>query len=98
VSTGSGLQSNHPLENRLRSWVSTRDSLQQDMRRRNFGIAAAVRSAWDLQVVKQSMWTPLTLGGGCGVIEDVLTGRDCELSWDDVFTSKSFAPVNAKLC
>jgi len=83
--SATGLQSNHPLERRLRSWAATQDSLQQEIRRRNFGIAAAVRSAWDLQVVKQSMWTPLTLGGGCGVIEDVLTGRDCEVSFDDVF-------------
>jgi proteasome maturation protein len=63
--------------------------MQQEMRRRHFGIASAVNRAWELQVVKQTMWTPMTLGGGCGVIEDVLMGRDCDLSWDDVFTGKS---------
>lgn len=31
-------------------------------------------------------WRPAVLGGSARVHEDILTGRDAEIGWEDVFT------------
>ena len=44
----------------------------------------------ELSIVRAGEWRPSILGGlgGAGVHADVLSGRDCEISWEDVFTGE----------
>jgi proteasome maturation protein len=41
----------------------------------------------ELKIAREGEWRPLALGGGKpGVHEEILTGRDTTISWEDVFT------------
>jgi proteasome maturation protein len=86
------LQSNHPLEARLRGWRSTQNSLKMDMLRRTYGIAEPVRRGMELRVAGIGEWRPMSLGGGTPVHSDILSGRDWEMDWDDVFGGKWSSP------
>ena len=82
------LQSTHPLEARLVQWRTQQHELRQSLLRRQFGIAEPVKRAMELQIVRAGEWRPMCLGGsggGGGVHQDILTGRDCEIDWEDVF-------------
>lgn len=91
-SNNANLQSSHPLEQRLSSWRATQDALHAETLRRQFGIAAPVRRAMELDIVRKGEWRPavlgMGLGGKAGVHEDVLSGRDTEIGWEDVFGGK----------
>lgn len=39
----------------------------------------------ELKIVREGEWTPMALGGSAGVSGDILTGRDTEVTWEDVF-------------
>lgn len=38
-----------------------------------------------MKIAREGEWRPSALGGSAGVSGDVLSGRDCECSWEDVF-------------
>ncbi|KAF7512991.1 hypothetical protein GJ744_011257 [Endocarpon pusillum] len=81
------LSSTHPLESRLLNWTTTQDSLKLETLRRTYGIAEPVRRGMELKIVREGAFTPAVLGGSAvSVHEDILAGRDAEVSWEDVYT------------
>ncbi|KAI6796924.1 hypothetical protein KC367_g5678 [Hortaea werneckii] len=82
-------QSFHPLESRLAKWRTQQESLKMELLRRQFGIAEPVKRQMELGIVRAGEWQPACLGGvtnGASVHADILSGRDCEIGWEDVFT------------
>jgi proteasome maturation protein len=62
--------------------------------RRTFGMAEPVRRGMELKIARDGEWRPLVLGGAVpGVHEDILTGRDTTIGWEDVFTSSDMRSV-----
>lgn len=59
-----------------------------EMLRRQFGIAEPVRRGMELKIAQAGEWRPAALGGSSGLHRDILSGRDCEIGWEDVFTGK----------
>lgn len=55
------------------------------MLRREFGIAEPVRRGMELQICRAGEWRPSALGREAGVHADVLSGRDQEVGWEDVY-------------
>jgi proteasome maturation protein len=54
--------------------------------RRTFGIAEPIRRGMELKITREGEWRPLALGGGApGVHEDILSGKDTTIAWEDVF-------------
>lgn len=82
------LQSSHPLEARLRNWRATQDSFKMEMLRRQFGIAEPVRRGMELKIAAGGEWRPSVLGGSSSIHQDILSGRDTEIGWEDVFTGE----------
>lgn len=91
------LSSKHPLEARLARWTETQDSLKLESLRRTFGIAEPVRRGMELKIVREgSFWTPAAvMAAGAGAVpsvhEDILTGRDADITWEDVYTGSDGA-------
>ena len=56
--------------------------------RRAYGIAEPVRRGMEMKIVESTEWRPRVMGGerAGSVHADVLSGRDAEIEWDDVFT------------
>ena len=83
----SPLQSLHPLESRLSNWRHQQETLKMSLLRRQFGIAEPVKRQMELSIVRAGEWRPSVLGGHgtAGLHADILSGRDCELGWEDVF-------------
>ncbi|KAL8934277.1 MAG: hypothetical protein Q9211_005317, partial [Gyalolechia sp. 1 TL-2023] len=77
--------SSHPLEARLAAWQSTQDEFKMTALRRNFGIGEPVRRGMELKIAREGEWRPMALGGSAGMSGDILTGRDTEVTWEDVF-------------
>jgi proteasome maturation protein len=77
----------HPLEARLKNWEATQESLKMEGLRRTFGIAEPIRRGMELKIARDGEWRPAVLGGSArgGVHEDILSGRDTEIAWEDVF-------------
>jgi proteasome maturation protein len=62
--------------------------------RRTFGMAEPIRRGMELKIAREGEWRPLVLGGGRpGVHEDILSGRDTTLGWEDVFTGTEMRSV-----
>ncbi|PHH68447.1 hypothetical protein CDD82_557 [Ophiocordyceps australis] len=81
--------STHPLEARLKNWEATQESFRMQSLRRTFGIAEPVRRGMELKMVRDADWRPLALGPRRPCIhEDILTGRDDTMTWEDVFTGE----------
>jgi len=80
--------SSHPLESRLTQWRSTQEQLKMESLRRVYGIAEPVRRQMELKMVREGAWRPMALGQGGSVQEDILTGRDSEIDWEDVFKTR----------
>lgn len=54
--------------------------------RRTFGMSEPIRRGMELKIVREGEWRPLILGGGApGIHEEILSGTDCTISWEDVF-------------
>jgi hypothetical protein len=74
------------LETRLKKWEETQDQLKMEGLRRTFGISEPIRRGMELKVVREGEWRPVVLGGNRkGVHEDILTGKDTSIEWEDVF-------------
>ena len=55
--------------------------------RRTFGMAEPIRRGMELKLTREGEWRPSVLGGVVpGVHEDILSGRDTTIGWEDVFT------------
>ncbi|KAK5030374.1 hypothetical protein LTS07_005158 [Exophiala sideris] len=54
--------------------------------RRNFGIAEPLRRGMELKMVREAdSFRPSVLGTASGLHEDILTGRDDSMTWEDVY-------------
>ena len=85
----SAVASSHPLEARLNSWRSTQDTLKMNMLRREFGIAEPIRRGMEVKICQEGEWRPAVLGyKGEGVHEEILSGRDASVDWEDVFNGE----------
>lgn len=49
----------------------------------------------ELKMVREGEWRPAVLGGGSerGVHEDVLSGREASIEWEDVFKGNEMRSV-----
>lgn len=62
--------------------------------RRTFGIAEPIRRGMELKIAREGDWRPAVLGGGGrGLHEDVLMGREACIEWEDVFTGSEMRGV-----
>ncbi|KIX04275.1 uncharacterized protein Z518_05142 [Rhinocladiella mackenziei CBS 650.93] len=81
-----GIKSTHPLETRLANWTATQESTRMNLLRRNFGIAEPLRRGMELKMVREAdSFRPSVLGAPSRVHEEILTGRDTEITWEDVY-------------
>ena len=39
----------------------------------------------ELKICREGEWRPQCLGGSASVGEDILTGRDADVTWEDVY-------------
>lgn len=53
--------------------------------RRQHGIGEPVRRGMELKMCRDGEWRPMALGGSASVSGDVLSGRDTEITWEDVY-------------
>lgn len=56
--------------------------------RRTYGIAEPVKRGMELQICRAGEWRPAVLGPSAAVSSDVLSGRDCDVGWEDVFKGR----------
>lgn len=83
--------SRHPLESRLKAWQSTQETLRMETLRKTFGVAEPIRRGMEAKIVGEGSWRPAALGGGPGknsLHEDILSGRDASVDWEDVYTGE----------
>lgn len=81
--------SSHPLETRLTAWRSTQKELQHSLLRRNFGLAEPLRRSYELNLVRDAdAFRPSALGPSSSIHDDILSGRDAEMSWEDVYAGQ----------
>ncbi|KAI1261045.1 proteasome maturation factor UMP1-domain-containing protein [Xylariaceae sp. FL1019] len=89
--------SRHPLEARLKAWESTQQNLRMESLRKTFGMSEPIRRGMELKITREGSWRPGCLGGAVGiggstgtgtVHEDILTGREATLDWEDVYTGE----------
>jgi proteasome maturation protein len=104
VSVAAAVDSPHPLEARLKAWEATQENLRMESLRRTFGIAEPVRRGMELKIVRGSEWRPAVLGGGAGglpsVHEDILRGRETDVTWEDVYSgaeTRAVMPVHDEM-
>ncbi|TVY42388.1 Proteasome maturation factor [Lachnellula occidentalis] len=84
--TSAPTDSSHPLEARLANWQATQHALKMEGLRRTFGISEPIRRGMELKITRDGEWRPAVLGGSRGgVHEEILQGREAEISWEDVF-------------
>jgi proteasome maturation protein len=91
------VDSPHPLEARLKMWEATQENLRMESLRRTFGIAEPVRRGMELKIVRGGEWRPAVLGGGAAglpsVHEDILRGREDNVTWENVFSGSEMRAV-----
>lgn len=59
------------------------------MLRREFGIAEPIRRGMEVKICQEGEWRPAVLGHkGEGVHEEILSGRDASVDWEDVFNGE----------
>ncbi|KIW21088.1 hypothetical protein PV08_01667 [Exophiala spinifera] len=81
--------SSHPLESRLANWTATQESTRMTLLRRNFGIAEPLRRGMELKMVRDAdAFRPTVLGAPSRLHEDVLTGKDDQISWEDIYSGQ----------
>ncbi|KAL6248150.1 hypothetical protein RBB50_004405 [Rhinocladiella similis] len=81
--------STHPLESRLANWTATQESTRMTLLRRNFGIAEPLRRGMELKMVRDAdAFRPTVLGAPSRLHEDILTGKDDQISWEDIYSGQ----------
>lgn len=59
------------------------------MLRREFGVAEPIRRAMEVKICQEGEWRPAVLGfKGEGLHEEILSGRDASVDWEDVFNGE----------
>ncbi|KAF1982969.1 hypothetical protein K402DRAFT_397107 [Aulographum hederae CBS 113979] len=91
--TTTTLQSAHPLEARLAGWRAAEDARRMEGLRRTYGAAEPIRRGLELATVRAGEWRPRALGGSACVHSDILSGRDWEMDWEDVFVGEEMRHV-----
>lgn len=64
--------------------------------RRTYGIAEPVRRGMELKITRDGEWRPMALASGAAgasVHEEILSGRDETITWEDVYTGDDSRPV-----
>lgn len=62
--------------------------------RRTFGVAEPIRRGMELKITREGEWRPAVLGVGVrGLHEDILSGRDTTITWEDVFNGDELRGV-----
>ncbi|RMZ84766.1 hypothetical protein DV737_g1037, partial [Chaetothyriales sp. CBS 132003] len=70
-------------------WTATQQALKSQLLRRNYGIAEPLRRDMELAMVRKAdSFRPSVLGPASGVHEEILTGRDTLVSWEDVYAGQ----------
>jgi proteasome maturation protein len=59
-------------------------------------MAEPIRRGMELKITREGEWRPAVLGSsGPGVHEDILSGRDTTVSWEDIFMGDELRTVPA---
>lgn len=72
--------------------------MKMSLLRRQFGLAEPVKRQMELSICKAGDWRPACLGGAGrssgtnGVHADILSGRDTEIEWEDIYVGDDMAP------
>ncbi|KIV94036.1 hypothetical protein PV10_05194 [Exophiala mesophila] len=83
------ITSSHPLESRLQNWTRTQERTQMNLMRRNFGLAEPLRRGMELKMVRDAdSFRPSVLGAPSRLHDDILTGRDTAMDWEDVYAGQ----------
>jgi len=58
--------------------------------RRTYGMAEPIRRQMELKITREGRWRPMCLPGSAttGLHEEILTGRDLTIDWEDVYTGE----------
>lgn len=58
--------------------------------RRAYGMAEPIRRGMELKITRDGEWRPLALAGSgmTSLHEEILTGRDDMITWEDVYTGE----------
>ncbi|KAL7272234.1 hypothetical protein RUND412_004962 [Rhizina undulata] len=78
------VNSQHPLEARLKKWDETQEALKMEGLRRMFGAHEPIRRGMELRITGTD-FKPLQLGGPSNLHLDILKNRDTTIEWEDVF-------------
>lgn len=75
----------HPLESRIKGWRANEDALRLELLRQTQGPGEPIRRAMEAHIIEKATFVPQVLGGSSGTARDVLSGRDAEIDWEDVY-------------
>jgi proteasome maturation protein len=66
-----------------------------EMLRRTYGMAEPIRRQMELKITREGRWRPKCLPGSAttGLHEEILTGRDLTIDWEDVYTGEDSRAV-----
>lgn len=70
--------------------------------RRTYGMAEPIRRGMELKITRDSQWRPMAIygSGSTSIHEEILTGRDDMITWEDVFTgeeTRAVVPVHEEM-
>ncbi|KAF7530796.1 hypothetical protein G7054_g9497 [Neopestalotiopsis clavispora] len=95
--------SRHPLESRLKAWQSTQDALRMETLRKTSASPSPSAAAWRPRLSARDRGGPLPSAARAGknsLHEDILSGRDTSVDWEDVFTGeeqRSAVPIHDEM-
>jgi len=82
-SVSADVNSNHPLEARLKQWDETQYNLKMEQLRRLYGAAEPIKRGMEIKMCAD--YKPMQLGGPSNLHKDILENRDCSINWEDVY-------------
>lgn len=50
-----------------------------------------MRRGMEMKICREGEWVPSCLGGSAKAGEEILAGRDTEISWEDIYTAEEGA-------
>lgn len=70
--------------------------------RRTYGMAEPIRRGMELKITRENEWRPMALFGSANatIHEEILTGRDETITWEDVFSgeeTRAVVPVHEEM-
>lgn len=97
VSLASKLNNRHPLESRVQNWDKNQHEIRLETYRRVFGAGEPIRRTMELEIVENSAYKPLILGGADTMSRDILMGRDASLDWEDVYKGEQVTDMHSEV-